>query len=286
MRQLKIETRITNRSRQLEKYFTEISSIKKSSSEDELSKRLQKKEQAAIDELVKTNLKFVISVAKQYAADHTVLEDLISQGNLGLIEAAHKYDPTTGFKFISYAVWFIRKEILLYFGKLHHTITPPIKVHQDLRRIKRIEDRLEMQLERPPTLDEVAVELAATGEAIRADRIDFLKKQDTFTVALDTKQTDEDVSLIDVVPVTDDLLTAFESRNEFLVKELLAALTQKERELVIAVLGLDGNSPMKIVTIGEQREVTGSALSSAYRMAVKKMKRKYNELIRMNEDDI
>lgn len=285
-RNLRIERKYTNRSKTVDLYFRDIDRCPRIGPEEEveLAQRIQGGDLEALDLLVKANLRFVISIAKQYSTDPTLLMDLISHGNIGLMEAAKKYDPTLGFKFISFAVWFIRKEILYYYGNLHHTVRMANKVDLDLRRIKRAEVKLEAKLERPPTCEELALELTATGEAISSSKVEDLLKREVSTVALDKGGREEDeFSLISTIEVEDEALLAIENstsspRITRIINRLLTALTPIEQEVVHQVLGTRGTAPIRYTTISENYGKSAEWARSVYLRSLRKMQKKYKEI--------
>lgn len=178
MRQLKIEDRITNRSENFQRYVIDVNKhdVMSPVEEAKVAKLARQGNQSELDKLVKANLRFVISVAKQYSAGRTVgLDDLINEGNIGLIEAAQTFDPSTGFKFISYAVWHIRKNIIKYLTDNSRTVRLPHNRVQSLNQIKRIKSTLEQKLERDPHEWEVLEKFFE--EELEAGRIDSAPDQ-------------------------------------------------------------------------------------------------------------
>src|SRR6218665_1402121 len=159
MRQLKISKQITNReSESLEKYFQEIGKVNLITSEEEvqLAKRIREGDQVALERLTKANLRFVVSVAKQYQNSGLTLGDLINEGNVGLIKAASRFDETRGFKFISYAVWWIRQSILQAIAEQARIVRLPLNQIGSLRRINKVFAKLEQEYEREPSTEEIA----------------------------------------------------------------------------------------------------------------------------------
>src|SRR5246500_5293721 len=162
MRQLKITQSITNReSQSLEKYLHEIGKVDLITADEEviLAQKIREGDQAALERLTKTNLRFVVSVAKQYQNQGLTLGDLINEGNLGLIKAAKRFDETKGFKFISYAVWWIRQSILQAIGEQSRMVRLPANKVGDLSKISKASSKLEQELERPATVEEIAEDL-------------------------------------------------------------------------------------------------------------------------------
>lgn len=278
MRQIKIEERKTVRSRQIDRYFNDLNHHEKISPEEEveLAKRIKMGDQEALNRLVEANLRFVVSVAKQYAREPEVLTELIAQGNLGLIEAAQKYDHSTGFKFISYAVWYIRKEILVYFNNFHKTIRISSKIEQDVRRIKNTEAALEMKLQRPALIEEVEEELARTGEAIARERIQYIKTtHECAAIPLEAKTEDSEWSPIDWLGESDESLSKLEGSQSGLIEALLKGLTPTEAEVVKKHLGLLGELPKTHRQLGEDEGKSTERSRAIFKRAVKKMKKSY-----------
>src|ERR1700716_654556 len=169
MRQLKIATQITNRDSQaVEKYLQEISKISMITPEEEttLAQRIKMGDQRALDKLVQANLRFVVSVAKQYQHQGLSLSDLINEGNLGLIKAAQRFDETKGFKFISYAVWWIRQSILQALAEQGRIVRLPLNKIGSINKVNKVFSKLEQKFEREPTHDEIAETLGVLPEDV------------------------------------------------------------------------------------------------------------------------
>jgi RNA polymerase primary sigma factor len=280
MRRLKIEERYTNRTQAVNLYFNDVSHYQRvsESEEIELATRIRAGDSKALDRLVKANLRFVISVAKQYTQNSSMLLDFISQGNIGLIEAAKKYDPSLGFRFITYAVWFIRKEILAYYEFSTKTIKQPIKVKLDLRRAKKAEERLEMRLERKPTLEEVCIELAATGKKMDQDRLEILKRGEIELTPFDSKKNEDDWQPVDWLTTADPDFAEFERRHGSQVETLLSTLNPIEREIVEKHLGLTDGIKIGLVTLCSERGKSKEWARAVYQRAIRKMQVTYNKM--------
>src|SRR5271170_5952892 len=198
MRQLKITQSITNReSQSLDKYLSEIAKVDLITAQEEviLAQKIREGDQAALERLTKTNLRFVVSVAKQYQNQGLTLGDLINEGNLGLIKAAKRFDETKGFKFISYAVWWIRQSILQAIAEQSRIVRLPLNQVGSLSKISKSSSKLEQQLEREPTPEEMAEDLETTAEKIS----DSLSNSGRH-VSVDTPLSEgEDNTLIDVM---------------------------------------------------------------------------------------
>src|SRR5688572_30220895 len=198
MRQLKIATQITNRDSQaVEKYLQEISKIPMITPEEEttLAQRIKMGDQRALDKLVQANLRFVVSVAKQYQHQGLTLSDLISEGNLGLIKAAQRFDETKGFKFISYAVWWIRQSILQAIAEQTRMVRLPLNKIASISKIRRTLSTLEQNLEREASPEEIAEAIGMTPEEVK-----ITLRVSSHHISTDTKHGEnEDMTLMDVI---------------------------------------------------------------------------------------
>lgn len=274
MRQLKITQSITNRQTpSLDKYLNDIGKEELITADEEvlLAQRIKKGDQWAFEKLCKANLRFVVSVAKQYQNQGLSLPDLINEGNLGLIKAAKRFDETRGFKFISYAVWWIRQSILQALAEQSYIVRLPLNKVVALSRIKKESSKLEQKFERPPSLEEVAEALEIpeykVEEALSASR--------TF-ISMDAPYVgDEDINLIDTfvnkdTPATDKFLM-----NESLAREIkrsLATLTEKERDVINLFFGLEGLTPITIEEIAAKYDLTKERIRQIMNSAVRRLK--------------
>ncbi len=257
MRQLKITQSITNReSQSLDKYLHEIGKVDLINAEEEviLAQKIREGDQAALERLTKTNLRFVVSVAKQYQNQGLTLGDLINEGNLGLIKAAKRFDETKGFKFISYAVWWIRQSILQAIAEQSRIVRLPLNQVGSLSKISKAFSKLEQEYEREPSPEELADTLETTVEKIS----DTLSNSGRH-VSMDAPfVTGEENTLLDVLgnkePNTDSLLID-ESLSEE-IRRSLSSLTEREREIVMLFFGLGGTSPFSLEEIGEKFSLT------------------------------
>lgn len=240
MRQLKITHSITNRDiKSLDKYLQDICSEELLTPEDEvqLAQRIKAGDQEALDRLTKANLRFVVSVAKQYQNQGLSLPDLINEGNVGLIKAAKRFDETRGFKFISYAVWWIRQSILQAIAENSRIVRLPSNQLGSLNKLKKIISSLEQELERPPSEEELAERLG-----IPVDKIKSIIGISGRHVSLDAPlAADEDVNFVDVLPNedtpdTDDALMKESLRREIEIS--LSTLTEIEREVIKLYFGI------------------------------------------------
>lgn len=257
MRQLKITQSITNReSQSLDKYLHEIGKVDLITAEEEviLAQKIREGDQAALERLTKTNLRFVVSVTKQYQNQGLTLGDLINEGNLGLIKAAKRFDETKGFKFISYAVWWIRQSILQAIAEQSRIVRLPLNQVGSLSKISKAFSRLEQEYEREPSPEELADNLETTVEKIS----DTLSNSGRH-VSMDAPFVQgEENTLLDVLensdPNTDSNLIN-ESLSEE-IKRSLSTLTEREREIIVLFFGLSTNHPLSLEEIGEKFNLT------------------------------
>lgn len=273
MRQLKITKSITNReSASLDKYLQEIGREELISVEEEveLAQRIKKGDQAALEKLTKANLRFVVSVAKQYQNQGLSLPDLINEGNLGLIKAAEKFDETRGFKFISYAVWWIRQSILQALAEQSRIVRLPLNQVGSLNKINKALSKFEQENERMPSTEELAEMIDIPREKI-ADSLRVSGRH----VSVDAPFVEgEDNSLLDVL-VNDDSPDADRGLvNESLAKEIdraLDALSPREQDIVKAFFGI-GQQEMTLEEIGEKFGLTRERVRQIKEKAIRKLK--------------
>ena len=257
MRQLKITQSITNReSQSLDKYLHEIGKVDLITAEEEviLARKIREGDQAALERLTKTNLRFVVSVAKQYQNQGLTLGDLINEGNLGLIKAAKRFDETKGFKFISYAVWWIRQSILQAIAEQSRIVRLPLNQVGSLSKISKAFSKLEQEYEREPSPEELADILETT-----VDKISDTLSNSGRHVSMDAPFVQgEENTLLDVLenhePNTDSSLIN-ESLSEE-IKRSLSTLTEREREIIVLFFGLSTNHPLSLEEIGEKFNLT------------------------------
>src|SRR5205814_831794 len=243
MRQLKITKSITNReSQSLEKYLQEIGKVDLLTAEEEvdLAKKIKQGDERALEKLTKANLRFVVSVAKQYQNQGLSLSDLINEGNLGLIKAGQRFDETRGFKFISYAVWWIRQSILQALAEQSRIVRLPLNQVGSLNKISKAYSKLEQEFEREPSDEELAKILEIPTEKI-TDTMRVSGKH----VSMDAPFVQgEDNSLIDVLENTDSPRADTHLMNESLQREIdrsLSTLTEREREVIKLFFGIGMN---------------------------------------------
>ncbi len=258
MRQLKITKSITNReTASLDKYLQDIGKEELITAEEEveLAKKIKSGDQLALEKLTKANLRFVVSVAKQYQNQGLSLPDLINEGNLGLIKAAKRFDETRGFKFISYAVWWIRQSILQALAEQSRLVRLPLNQVGSLNKIKKATSRLEQLFERPPSVDEIA-ELMELPEY----KVDKAMKITTRYVSVDAPLSQEedtkflDVFISDDVPKTDNDLMRESLNNE--IQRSLATLTDKERDVINLYYGIGMAHGLTLEEIGAKFDLT------------------------------
>ncbi len=275
MRQLKITKSITNReSQSLEKYLQEIGKVDLLTPEEEveLAKKIKQGDQAALEKLTKANLRFVVSVAKQYQNQGLSLSDLINEGNLGLIKAAQRFDETRGFKFISYAVWWIRQSILQALAEQSRIVRLPLNKVGSLNKINKAFSELEQSFEREPSADELAELLEIPTEEVQTT-LGVAARH----VSMDAPFADgEDNSLLDVLEnrttgKTDQELEYKQSlRNE--IERSLSTLTERQCEVIKFYFGIGIEHPMSLEDIGERFSLTRERVRQIKDKAINKLR--------------
>ncbi|NND05445.1 MAG: sigma-70 family RNA polymerase sigma factor [Saprospiraceae bacterium] len=275
MRQLKITKSITNReSQSLEKYLQEIGKVDLLTPEEEvdLAKRIKQGDQEALEKLTKANLRFVVSVAKQYQNQGLSLSDLINEGNLGLIKAAQRFDETRGFKFISYAVWWIRQSILQALAEQSRIVRLPLNKVGSLNKINRAFSELEQEYEREPSPEELAEVLEIPTEEVETT-LGVAARH----VSMDAPFVDgEDNSLLDVLengntPKTDSKLEYAESlRRE--IERSLNTLTERQCDVIKLYFGIGVEHPMSLEDIGEKFGLTRERVRQIKDKAINKLR--------------
>lgn len=274
MRQLKITKSITNReSASLDKYLQEIGREELVSPEEEveLAQRIRKGDEEALEKLTRANLRFVVSVAKQYQNQGLSLPDLINEGNLGLIKAAEKFDETRGFKFISYAVWWIRQSILQALAEQSRIVRLPLNQVGALNKINKALGKFEQENERQPSTEELA-ELIDIPKSKISDTLRVSGRH----VSVDAPFVEgEDNSLLDVLPNEDSPSADKGLNNESLSTEIdraLQILTLREREIVRSFFGI-GCQEMTLEEIGERLDLTRERVRQIKEKAIRKLKK-------------
>jgi RNA polymerase primary sigma factor len=275
MRQLKITKSITNReSQSLEKYLQEIGKVELITPEEEvkLAIRIKQGDQKALDKLTKANLRFVVSVAKQYQNQGLTLPDLINEGNLGLIKAAQRFDETRGFKFISYAVWWIRQSILQALAEQSRIVRLPLNKVGLTNRIQKAYSMLEQQFEREPSAEELAEVLELDIEEVRST-IGIGGRH----VSVDTPLSEgEDNTLIDVMENTNaDRAEVNVEHNESLkidIDRSLKTLTERQKEVICFFFGIGVDHPMSLEDIGDRFSLTRERVRQIKDKAITKLR--------------
>ena len=275
MRQLKITKSITNReSQSLEKYLQEIGKVELISPEDEvkLARLIKQGDQKALDRLTKANLRFVVSVAKQYQNQGLSLPDLINEGNLGLIKAAQRFDETRGFKFISYAVWWIRQSILQALAEQARIVRLPLNKVGLTNRVQKAYSQLEQEFEREPSAEELAEVLQMDIEEVSATL-----SISTRHVSMDTPLSEgEESTLLDVLENTNaDRTDAELDHKESLKMEIdrsMKALTERQKEVICYFFGIGVDHPMSLEDIGERFNLTRERVRQIKDKAITKLR--------------
>jgi RNA polymerase primary sigma factor len=275
MRQLKITKSITNReSQSLEKYLQEIGKVELISPEEEvkLAIRIKQGDQKALDKLTKANLRFVVSVAKQYQNQGLSLPDLINEGNLGLIKAAQRFDETRGFKFISYAVWWIRQSILQALAEQSRIVRLPLNKVGLTNRIQKAYSQLEQEFEREPSADELAELLELDIEEV-SSTLGIAARH----VSMDTPLSDgEENTLIDVLENPNaEMANLNIEHKESLKQEIdrsLKTLTERQKEVICFFFGIGVDHPMSLEDIGEKFNLTRERVRQIKDKAITKLR--------------
>ena len=273
MRQLKISKSITNReSASLDKYLQEIGheELLSVDEEVELAQKIRKGDRRALERLTRANLRFVVSVAKQYQNQGLSLPDLINEGNVGLIKAAEKFDETRGFKFISYAVWWIRQSILQAIAKQSRIVRLPLNQVGSVNKINRELNKFEQEHERRPSVDEIADRID-----LPEDKIEEAMKVNNRHVSMDAPFVDgEDNSLLDVLadndmPMADKALVQESLRKE--IDRAIELLNDREQKVVRAFFGI-GSPEMTLEEIGEKYNLTRERVRQIKEKAIRRLR--------------
>jgi RNA polymerase primary sigma factor len=274
MRQLKISKQITNReSQSLDKYLQEIGRVDLITSEVEveLAKRIREGDQVALEKLTKANLRFVVSVAKQYQNHGLTLGDLINEGNLGLIKAAKRFDETRGFKFISYAVWWIRQSIMQALAEQSRIVRLPLNRVGSLNKISKTLSDLEQKFQREPSAEELAEVIGVTTQEI----VDNLKVSGRH-VSMDAPFAQgEENSLLDVLTDANETTPDAGLLSDSLRKEVqraLATLTVREAQVLGLYFGLEDNNAMTLEEIGEKFNLTRERVRQIKEKATRRLR--------------
>ncbi len=276
MRQLKIIKQVTNReTASLDKYLQEIGREDMISADEEvqLAMKIRQGDRAALERLTKANLRFVVSVSKQYQNQGLALPDLINEGNMGLIKAAERFDETRGFKFISYAVWWIRQSILQALAEQARIVRLPLNKIGVINKINRAFSELEQKYERPPSVDELAEALDCSTEDVRQSLSNSGRH-----VSMDASLVEGDESsssMYDLLP--NDSVPGPE--NELVIESLrkdiersLTTLTSREGDVVRMYFGLSGKYPLTLEEIGEKFDLTRERVRQIKEKAIRRLK--------------
>jgi RNA polymerase primary sigma factor len=258
MKQLKISKQITNRETEsLDKYLTEIGKVDLITSdvEAELARKIREGDHVALEKLTKANLRFVVSVAKQYQNRGLSLNDLINEGNIGLIKAAQKFDETRGFKFISYAVWWIRQSIMQALAEQSRIVRLPLNRVGSLNRISKVFSELEQTYQREPSTEELALALSTTVENVQ-ENMSIAGKH----ISVDSPfKNGEDGSLLDVIAdensdIPDNSLMQESLKDD--IRSVLSTLNRREADVLVLYYGLNGESALALDEIASKFGVT------------------------------
>ncbi len=276
MRQLKIAKQVTNRETDsLNKYLQDIGKVDLITADEEveLARRIRQGDRLALERLTKANLRFVVSVSKQYQNQGLALPDLINEGNVGLIKAAERFDETRGFKFISYAVWWIRQSILQALAEQARIVRLPLNKIGNINKINRAYSELEQKYERPPSADELAEFLNCSTEDVKQSL-----SQNGRHLSMDAPLVDGDESsssMYDVLsgdslPSPDSNLVLESLRKD--IRSSLTTLTQRESDVISMFYGLDAKAPMSLEEIGDKFDLTRERVRQIKEKAIRRLK--------------
>ena len=276
MRQLKIAKQVTNReTASLDKYLQEIGRMDLISADEEveLARKIRAGDRLALERLTKANLRFVVSVSKQYQNQGLALPDLINEGNLGLIKAAERFDETRGFKFISYAVWWIRQSILQALAEQARIVRLPLNKIGNINKINRAFSELEQKFERPPSAEELAEFLSCSTDEIKQSLA-----QNGRHISMDAPlvESDEsssnmyDVLMGDSLPSPESNLVLESLRSD--IRRSLTSLTPRESEVISMFFGLEGKAPLSLEEIGDRFELTRERVRQIKEKAIRRLK--------------
>jgi RNA polymerase primary sigma factor len=276
MRQLKITKQVTNReTASLDKYLQEIGRVELITADEEveLAKRIKAGDRAALERLTKANLRFVVSVSKQYQNQGLSLPDLINEGNLGLIKAAERFDETRGFKFISYAVWWIRQSILQALAEQARIVRLPLNKIGTINKINRAFSELEQKLERPPSADELAELLECSPEEVKqslANNGRHISMDAPLIEGDESSSSMYDVLLNDSLPGPEKELVVESLRKD--IERSLSTLTPREGDVIRLYYGQNGKHPLTLEEIGERFDLTRERVRQIKEKAIRRLK--------------
>ena len=275
MRQLKIAKQVTNReSKSLDKYLQDISKIDLITAEEEveLAQKIKRGDQRALEKLVNANLRFVVSVAKQYQNQGLTLPDLINEGNFGLVKAAQRFDETRGFKFISYAVWWIRQSILQALAEQSRVVRLPLNKIGSINKINKTFSYLEQAHERPPSAEEIAEELGLSVSEVKQSLKNAGKH-----ISMDAPFVEgEDSNLYDVISVSETPMPDTELVKESIREEIgrvLDTLSEREADVVKLYYGIGQSSTMTLDEIGNTFDLTRERVRQIREKAIRKLRK-------------
>jgi RNA polymerase primary sigma factor len=279
MRQLKITNKITNReSLSLEKYLQDISKIPMLVGDDEikLAQRIRENDEEALNQLIRSNLRFVVSVSKQYQNQGLSLSDLINEGNVGLMKAAKRFDETKGFKFISYAVWWIRQSILQAIVDHSRIVRLPLNKVGTYNKINEAVLNFIQKYEREPSTDELAAILDISPKDVLN-----MQRSNARHISMDAPigQEDSELTMLETMPNSsenepDKNLMAQSMKED--LKEGLSILSEKEVEVLSSYYGLDGQKPLTLEEIGEYLQLTRERVRQIKERAIRRLRKSYN----------
>jgi RNA polymerase primary sigma factor len=276
MRQLKIVKQVTNReTASLDKYLQEIGRVELISADEEveLARRIKQGDALALERLTKANLRFVVSVSKQYQNQGLSLPDLINEGNVGLIKAAERFDETRGFKFISYAVWWIRQSILQALAEQARIVRLPLNKIGSINKINRAYSELEQLYERPPSADELAEHLEISVEDVRQSLANTGRHVSMDAPLMEGEENSSsmyDVLPNDAMPSPESVLNKESLQNE--IERSLSTLTGRERDVVRLYYGLNGIQPLTLEEIGDLFDLTRERVRQIKEKAIRRLK--------------
>jgi len=275
MRQLKIAKQVTNReSKSLDKYLQDISKIDLITAEEEveLAQKIKRGDQRALEKLVNANLRFVVSVAKQYQNQGLTLPDLINEGNFGLVKAAQRFDETRGFKFISYAVWWIRQSILQALAEQSRVVRLPLNKIGSINKINKTFSYLEQAHERPPSAEEIAEELGLSVSEVKQSLKNAGKH-----ISMDAPFAEgEDSNLYDVISASETPMPDTELVKESIREEIgrvLDTLSERESDVIKLYYGIGQSSTMTLDEIGNTFDLTRERVRQIREKAIRKLRK-------------
>ncbi|MBM3453299.1 MAG: sigma-70 family RNA polymerase sigma factor [Bacteroidetes bacterium] len=276
MRQLKIAKQVTNReTASLDKYLQEIGRVDLITPDEEvdLARRIRLGDKAALERLTKANLRFVVSVSKQYQNQGLALPDLINEGNVGLIKAAERFDETRGFKFISYAVWWIRQSILQALAEQARIVRLPLNKIGSINKINKAYSELEQKFERPPSAEEMAEFLGCTTDEIKQSLSNngrHVSMDAPLVEGDESSSSMYDVLINDSLPAPESNLVLESLRTD--IERSLTALTPRECDVIKLFYGLEGRAPMSLDEIGNRFDLTRERVRQIKEKAIRRLK--------------